>query len=70
VAGGTARAAAAATTCPITVVKTRMEMTGASAPYAVRRWHDRRCGALHSGAPASTPGMMIQCGMKQCKKSV
>ena len=60
-AGGTARAAAAATTCPITVVKTRMEMTGASAPYAVRRWHGRHCGALHSHAPAGTPVIMVQC---------
>ena len=34
-AGGAARAVAAAATCPITIVKTRMEMTGASAPYAV-----------------------------------
>ena len=35
-AGGGARAVAAAATCPITVVKTRMEMTGAAAPYRVR----------------------------------
>ncbi|KAK9825889.1 hypothetical protein WJX81_001859 [Elliptochloris bilobata] len=33
VAGGAARAVAAAATCPITVVKTRMEMTGAASPY-------------------------------------
>jgi len=59
VAGGTARAAAAATTCPITVVKTRMEMTGATAPYAVRRWHGRRCGAPHPDTPAGNHPILL-----------
>ena len=34
--GGLARAAAAAATCPFTVVKTRMEYTGSSVQYTVR----------------------------------
>ena len=38
-AGGAARAVAAAATCPVTVVKTRMEYTGSGVNYTVRAFH-------------------------------
>ncbi len=47
-AGGVARAAAAAATCPFTVVKTRMEYAGSSVQYTVTHLKTlpRVCGLL------------------------
>lgn len=55
-AGGAARAVAAAATCPITIVKTRMEMTGASAPYRVRLTPRGYCSSFQRHGSHKTTG--------------